>query len=166
MFFIPLWVGFSSARRWAPFRSSCSFILHFKGSRGRRFATPLPFRARRGDGAHGGPKGSQRGRAGRWRWGRVPRGSRAPTLPRGDVRVPGGCSHGCFTSLRLFPRFVIKNNNNKRCFYPQAERRGKLEEEAELRWQERPETPKQTKPFFPLRLELFLLKLVLFFVFI
>lgn len=68
--------------------------------------------------------------------------------------------------LRLFPRFVIKNNNKKRCFYPQAERRGKLEEEAELRWQERPETPKQTQPFFPLRLELFLLKLVLFFVFI
>lgn len=26
-------------------------------------------------------------------------GSRAPTLPRGDVPVPGGRSHGCFMSL-------------------------------------------------------------------
>lgn len=54
MFFIPLWVGFSSAGCWAPFRSSCSFILHFKGSGGRRFQRHCHFERakKRGDRHH------------------------------------------------------------------------------------------------------------------
>lgn len=117
MFFIPLWVGFSSAGCWAPFRSSCSFILHFKGSGGRRFQRHCHFEhAKRGAAspwdpcAHGGRRDVAGPGGGRAHGHRGPRARPAAShCPRFVTVTEGKATARVFLEpgLRLFPHFLI-----------------------------------------------------------
>lgn len=140
MFFIPLWVGFSSARRWAPFRSSCSFILHFKGSRRRQtVATPLPYRALPGDGCPGTALRP-------WGWS-AQRGDGAG-CPRASTPMDVCMAPRALTARAGFsPHFLVRNNNSKDAFIC---RQKDCVNGAELRWHKPTGNPETNKTFFSL----------------